>query len=225
VLLQHDVDAFPERTHAILREEEALGLRSNIMVFNRRLNRRRLRDTGVLEQREYPLDQALLQRLQAKGFVIGYHCNAYEWAQFDTAKAVKIFERDVAELRQRFDIRFFCPHGGVRDAQGHSNAMLDIPPSLRTSLRWVLNRHTVRFHGTYSDGGINSPTLDAASKDLRGFVNTWKPGRRYRILTHPQYYDASWTRLPQLNGVPWYEEILRHAEARTSYWPRANDRR
>ena len=218
VLLQHDVDDFPERTHALLQHEERLGVRSNIMIFNRRLNRRRLLLTGELEQREYPIDSELLCRLQSKGFVIGYHSNAYEWAGFDVARAAQIFERDVAELCTRFDIQFFCPHGGVRDSRGHSNAALDIPHSLSRSIRWVLNRHTVRFHGSYSDGGINSPRLDPASKDVRAFIQTWQPGKRYRILTHPQYYDASYTRLPRLTGVPWYEQVLRCDAERRSYF-------
>lgn len=218
VLLQHDVDDFPQRTHAILEHEQQLGIRSNIMIFNRRLNRKRLQLTGELEQREYPVDDDLLRRAQAGGCVIGYHSNAYEWARFDANAAVEIFERDVAELRTRFDIRFFCPHGGVRDSRGQSNASLDIPPSLSRSIRWVLNRHTVRFDGTYSDGGINSPRLDASAKDLRAFMQTWQPGKRYRILTHPQYYDASYTRLPRLAGVAWYEEILRCDVAGTSHF-------
>ena len=208
VILQHDVDNEPQRTMALLREEQRLGLRSNVMIFNQRVNRRVLQKTGRMEYKRYEIDHEELRRMQAAGFVIGYHSNAYEQALFDREKASAIFERDVAELRRHFDIRFFCPHGGVRDAEGHSNAALDIPPSLRQSLRWVLNRHTARFDGSYSDGAMNSPKREADNRDLRRFVETWRPGKRYRILIHPQYYDKTCFRTRRLSGVPWYEEVL-----------------
>lgn len=208
VFLQHDVDDAPERTEAVLREEERLGLPSCVMIFNRRLDRRLLQDSGEPREKAYVTDDDYLRHLEKKGWIIGYHSNAYEQSAFDKEKAEEIFIRDMRELRERFTIEFFCPHGGVRDADGRSNAVLEIPDSLRLSIRWVLNRHTLKFNGVYSDGAINSPRRDATKRDLREFVKTWRPGRRYRILTHPQYYHTTFGATQALAGVEWYEAML-----------------
>ena len=141
VFLQHDVDDAPERTEAVLREEERLGLPSCVMIFNRRLDRRLLQDSGEPREKAYVTDDDYLRHLEKKGWIIGYHSNAYEQSAFDKQKAEEILIRDMRELRERFTIEFFCPHGGVRDADGRSNAVLEIPDSLRLSIRWVLNRH------------------------------------------------------------------------------------
>ena len=72
----------------------------------------------------------------------------------------------------------------------------------------VANGFTVRFDGSYSDGGINGRRLDPAHRDLRQFVRSWKRGKRYRVLTHPQYYFSPHHRSGRLAGTPWYDEIL-----------------
>lgn len=220
VILQHDVDDTPERTKVVLEEEERLGLRSCVMIFNRRLDRRLLQQTGVPQEKEYLVDHAYLAELERAGWVIGYHSNAYERSGFDRDRAEEIFLRDVEELRSRYAIDFFCPHGGVRDRDGRSNAALEIPDDLRESLRWVLNRYTVKFNGVYSDGAINSPRRDASKRDLREFVKTWRAGRRYRILTHPQYYHTVFGHTKALAGVDWYEDMITgyRAETPRSAW-------
>lgn len=209
VLLQHDVDSVPERTMDILREEQRLGIRSNVMIFRRRVNRRHLQNTGEILYTEYALDYDYLRRLQDEsGFVIAYHCNAYDQSAFDMDKAVSIFEEDVESLRQHLDIQYFSPHGGARGPSGTINTDVPIPRSLQRNLRWVCNTRTVRFDGHYSDGGVNSPKRDPKERDLRDFVSGWKPGRRYRILLHPQYYHTPCQPSPRLTGTRWYDELL-----------------
>ncbi len=209
VLLQHDVDSSPERTSDVLREEEQLGLRSNVMIFNRRICRQRLKATGDLVYTDYPLDYEYLRYLQDyHGFVVGYHCNALEQAIFHLGKARQIFEADVRALRQHFNIDFYSPHGGVPGPDGQNNHSVTVPDTLRASLRWVHNHYSPWFTRSYSDGGINSPKRDPAKRDLRDFVRSWQPGGRYRVLTHPQYYSSNCGRSPRLSGTPWYEEVL-----------------
>lgn len=209
VLLQHDVDTMPERTIAIIREEDRFGIPSNIMIFNRRINRQHLKKTDELLYTEYNIDYDYLRRLQNESrFVIGYHSNAYEKALFNKERALKIFEEDIKILRQYFNIRYFSPHGGVRDHNGLTNNSLSIPESLNTTLRWVHNAKTVRFDGNYSDGGLNNPKRDPTKRDLRDFVRTWKRGKRYRVLTHPQYYNTPCKRSPRLTGITWYDNLL-----------------
>lgn len=207
VLLQHDVDFREERTFALLREQERLGLRSNVMVFRRRVNRRLMQATGELDFTPYKLDIDYLKSLEHQGFVVAYHSNAYEQAHFDMDRAQAIFEQDVAWLAKRFDLKYFSAHGGTPGPNGINNRNVPVPASLRQRLRWVHNGHSPWFTTTYSDGAINSPNIDPTKRDLRDFVRTWRPGGRYRILIHPQYYHQPYKSSPRLSGVPWYEEV------------------
>jgi hypothetical protein len=209
VLLQHDVDRLPERTLDILKVEAEYSIPSNVMIFHRRISRRHYQKTGELLYTDYELDYTLLRQLQDEaGFVIGYHSNAYDRSLFDVEKALHIFEEDVAALRRYFNIRYFSPHGGLRDPRGQSNNTLPIPPSLSHSIRWVANNKTARFTASYSDGGINSAKRNPEGRDLRDFVKNWKPGHRYRVLTHPQYYHTPCHPSPRLAGTPWYDQLL-----------------
>jgi len=209
VLLQHDVDSYAERTMKVLIEEERVGIRSNVMIFTDRLDRKKLKTTGELSFTEYPLDYNYLENLQKNGgFVVGYHCNAYEKGLFDMERACKIFEEDIARLRCYFNIQYFSAHGGVPGPDGNNNRNMKIPASLLNDIRWVHNGYSPYFDGTYSDGGINSPKRDPKKRDLRDFVRRWELGKRYRILLHPQYYNTPCKTSPRLDGTPWYEEVL-----------------
>lgn len=209
VLIQHDVDRIPERTHALVEDEARLGLRSNVMIFNKRVNRKKLQKEGVVEIGDYPIDLARLRLLhEASGFVIGYHSNAFERALFDRELAERIFLQDVKELRSQIPIRYFSPHGGVRNAEGQSNAFLEIPRELSQDLRWVHNRFGVRFDGAYSDGAINAVRRDPEERDLRRFVQRWRAGKRYRVLIHPQYYNVPFFRSPKLARASWYSDLI-----------------
>ena len=66
VILQHDVDDSPERTHRLLRVQEDLGVRSNVMIFNRLVNRGKLAKDGIVEYVDYPLDLDLFLSLEKK---------------------------------------------------------------------------------------------------------------------------------------------------------------
>lgn len=220
VLIQHDVDRLPCRTDAVLREEVARGIPSNVMLFNRKIDRPMLRDQGVVEFDEYPIDFAYYKTLQERhGFVMGYHSNAYERAQFDHSLAPTIFEHDVAELRERLRIDYFSPHGGVRDSKGESNAAIEIPASLTGSIRWVHNRYTVRFDGNFSDGAINSVHRDPNARDLRQFVQSWKLGGRYRVLLHPQYYHPRFRLSSKLSRADWYLELCQAVSSDADHDP------
>jgi hypothetical protein len=212
VLLQHDVDTRPDRSMMVLRHEIVRGARSNLMIFVRRVDRRHLRDTGELRFTPYELDEELLARASRTGFVIAYHQNAFEQALFDEERAQSIFADDVGLLSRRFPIRFTSAHGGTPAPDGRNNRDVSMPTGLVGRIRWVHNGFSPWFLGTYSDGGINSPKRDPEKRDLRDFVRSWRPGKRYRILTHPQYYMPDPGVSPRLAGARWYEEIRRHYE-------------
>jgi len=220
VLLQYDVDSFPRRTLGLLREPTQLAVPANVMIFNKRVDRRRLQSTGELAYTDYRLNDTRLNRLCGKGFVVGYHMNAYEQALFDTDLALEIFDRDVRELSERFNIEFFSAHGGVPGPDGKNNRHLPFHRSWQHKLRWVHNGHSPRFDAQFSDGGHNSPTLDPAARDLRDFVRTFRPGERYRILLHPQYYSNRPQQSRRYGGTPWYDDLLGKAsdEPLESLW-------
>jgi hypothetical protein len=196
---------------AVARESAHRGLPANLMIFNRRVHRKQLRDTGVLGFTDYPLDSELLQRLeQEHGFVIGYHSNAMEQALWNEGAALERFREDIAELRTRHDVRFFSPHGGVRGPFSANNSSLLLSPDLARDVRWVANRFGPRFTASYSDGGLNNLTR-LQLKDLRTFVRSWQPGRRYRVLTHPQYYVHDAQPRERLLSAEWYADLFQTA--------------
>jgi hypothetical protein len=211
VVIQYDVDTAPERTMDLLRDPHHDGIPANTMIFVRRLDRRFLVQSKQIEYTVYPLDEELLRRRQAAGSVVGYHFNAYERSGWNAHRAQEIFSEDVADLRQRFDIDFCSAHGGVPDSEGRNNNSLQIPEALRTSLRWVHNKYSPRFNGQFSDGGHQNSKLSPNQRDLRDFVATWRPGGRYRILLHPQYYDSGFVASPSYSGTPWYDDLIRAA--------------
>lgn len=209
LLLQYDVDTRTQRTMRLLREQEHLGVPANVMIFHRFIDRRHLRDTGELRLRDYTLDNDYLRHLEKNcGFVIGYHCNAYEQALFNMDRAIQIFEQDVAALRQRFRIDFFSAHGGVRDSQGRSNNCIHVPDSLRSSLRWVNNPHGPRVRAYFTDGGIRNQKKPRSRFDLVRAARSWKRGHRYHVVIHPQYYHTQARPHERLAGARWYEQIM-----------------
>lgn len=222
LLIQHDVDSHPDRNMAAFRAEQEKGIRSNIMIFNERVDRQLLAQEGKVRIKHYDLDIPLLKDLEREGFVIGYHCNAVEKANFDLDRAQIIFAEDLTALRETFDIRYFSPHGGVRGSDGWSNAAVEMPEMFRGNLRWVHNRRTARMHGNYSDGGINGKRIAAEERDPRAFVRKWLPGRRYRMLFHPQYYHTPFSETQGLATAEWYNEVIRTYRAAASNanaWP------
>lgn len=209
LLLQYDVDSFPERSMELLREPMHAVCPSNIMIFNKRIDRQRLKSTGKLAYTDYDLNDDLLRTLCKKGFVVGYHMNVHEQALFDIDAALQIFDRDVRELSKRFPIEFFSAHGGVPDPNGRNNKDMPFHPEYQKKLRWVHNGHSLRFDGQFSDGGHNSPKHDPAVRDVRDFVRRFKPGKRYRVLLHPQYYSHNPVLSERYSGTPWYDELMR----------------
>lgn len=213
ILIQHDVDSRPQRSMTVLRHEMECGMPSNPMIFSKRVDRKRLKYDGVVAETEYPVDHDLLASLERDhNFVVGYHSNAVERAAFDPARARAIFKADVADLRQRYRIRYFSPHGGVPAPDGRNNSSIEVPDELRDSLVWVHNKNSAVFKSTYSDGGINNRTRDPESRNLVDFLKQCRPGNRYRVLTHPQYYNSNYREAPVLMQSSWYREVLTHYE-------------
>lgn len=211
ILLQYDIDRAPERLHALLAAPEHDKVPANVMIFNERVDRWRLQSIGEVATTPYALDRDLLLRRQKEGFVIGYHTNAYELAGHNVDKALEIFDRDMTTLSQAYGTRFFSAHGGVPDAEGNNNNTLPYHPDWIDRAVWVHNGHNLRFDGVFSDGGHNSPKRDPKKRDLRRFFETMQPGKRYRILLHPQYYGIDYGVSKRFVGTPWYDDLIGQA--------------
>lgn len=210
VLIQHDVDAQPHRTSAALELEKKFNIKSCNMLFNKRVNRRHLQSTGelIFDEDGYDINHIEWKKYEDLGFNFCYHANSFEQSDFDITRSMETFEKDVCALRKFFDIKYFSPHGGARSSEGKSNNSLPIPDSLTESIRWVANGHTVRFDGVFSDGGPNSKGRDPSTRDLKDFVAKWQKGKRYRVLTHPQYYAKVCGRSERLMEAEWYRKML-----------------
>ena len=209
VLLQQDIDSAPERSMELMKVQAELGIPSTFMLFADRVDRKKISE-GIVEFTDYPLDLSAMQRLETEnGFLFCYHSNAFEKALFDRKKALEIFVDDIKCLRKHFKVNYFSAHGGARGPNGEINRDLDMPSSLQ-DIRWVHNGGSPIFASTYSDGGYGSPQYGLRDRDLRSFVAAWKPGKRYRILTHPQYYKTPWKPAEFYLGQPWYDEILNY---------------
>lgn len=201
VLIQHDTDSGFRSTINLSRNERDLGAIANIMTFAKW---RSDSEDGPLE--EYPISFEALADLQQSNFMIGYHTNAWHNANFNDEKVFYHFYDDISYLISKgLNISFFSPHGG-KTIEGKGNVsfdyMLDIKKegfkkfiqdrslhSYFRNLRWIHNRYTCKFNGYYSDGGLKRRMKDNKDDlDLNEFINNMKPGKRYRMLIHPQYY-------------------------------------
>lgn len=208
ILLQYDVDSRPERTLSLLREPSHACVPANVMIFNLRVDRRALKNTGKLGFTDYAIDHAYLKECQNRGCVIGYHTNAYEQSEFDENRALDIFDRDAAALAETFDLKYFSAHGGVAGPNGKNNRDLPFHPKWRQRLKWVHNGCSPHFDRHFSDGGHNSPKRDPLDRDIRDFVRTIRPGDRCRMLLHPQYYDSNPVMSPRFRDTDWYRKLL-----------------
>jgi hypothetical protein len=210
LLIQHDVDDRTFFTERMIALEFLHGVRSNIFIFRNRFS---TKDSDA----HYPVDHAFLQQAERRGFVIGYHQNAFQLSGFDFDQAVERYRSDVEYLSTMFDIRFVVPHGGVGkeiDGRMRHNFDVPMPPELEGRLRWVFNRYGVTFSSRFSDGGIRR-SRDLArlqrSDLIGGFLDTLKPGTRNFCLIHPQRwgYNVDMQRNPLLAELTWYQDVCR----------------
>ena len=200
VLIQHDTDSGPAETLAMARLEAAFGVRSSIMTFARRPLR-----VGEPAIEDYAIDWDGLQSLAQQGFVVGYHCNALHLTNFDEERAPQAFDEDLVALARRgFRIDYFTAHGGASSPSGVGNSAIDYPALTGSRVRWVNTRFGARFDGYISDGGKGS-NLSGVKRfsDLRDFVAGMRPGKRYRILVHAQYFEPTDMRSAMCLLPPW----------------------
>jgi hypothetical protein len=219
LMIQYDLDSRPDRAMDLLRDPCHRHVPVNIMLFNKRIDRKFLKATGQVKNTPYEIDDKLLSKFQDKGSVVGYHSNANERGGFSLEGAMTAFDEDVVALRKRFAIDYYTAHGGIPGPDGTNNNGLPFPQSWDGDIRWVHNGSSPRFEGVFSDGGHNNKTRDPKKRDMRDFIANLKPGRRYRMLLHPQYYDLRPKRSPTYSGTKWYDTLMDEHENCEAYDP------
>jgi hypothetical protein len=216
LLIQHDIDNHPEFTKRMVELEARYGLRSNVFMF---VDRATVNGTDS----QYRIDHDFFSRMQSRGYVMGYHQNALSLTSSSLQDADRRFTDDVHQLRKKYRIDFMVPHGGrsvVIEGQPKHNHDIHIPNELKASLRWVYNKHGVRFAKRWSDGGLRKSRDQerlARADIIGGFLNQLEVGTRNFCLVHPQRWGVNVNRNlnPMLGEQRWYREIIdRHAERR-----------
>lgn len=177
ILIQHDADSGPAQTVDMMGLEAEYGILSSTMIF------RRWRVNGnTSELIDYQIDYERLKALEKMGFVIGYHCNAFQNSLFDQEPIYRLFLEDVQLLRRHFDIKYFSPHGG-QTRGGFGNASFDYISATGTNLKHVHNSASPRFSSTYTDGGLLVRLIERPHEvEFLDWCDKLVPGRRYRML-------------------------------------------
>jgi len=201
VVIQYDVDSLPENTVQALEVHEECRVPANVML-------RASRESADYHSWFYRFGELFA----LEQFALGYHCNAYVDADFVRAAVVPRMLSDLQAMGtlHKLTIDFMSPHGGRRDDAGKTNVhvladLADDP--IFQKVRWVHNKYGPRFDGVFSDGGLLIPAY-SANRDLPAFVDTWKPGHRYRVLMHPQYYAEDHKHHEHLVEQEWYQYVM-----------------
>ena len=196
VILQHDADQQPFKTIDLMKLEERCGVVSSSYFF---------KTQNFDTNGNYTLDINELQRLEQKGFEIGYHLNAYELADYDLEKAFKIVNSDLDFFNRHFNLRTFVPHGGHPSKNGLNNHLLPYKGRLR-KYPWCYNGFGFSHHAMWSDGNIYFEDLE----DPRIVASNLKNGQRAMFLMHPQYYgnelSSRYSELP-VSRESWWKNL------------------
>jgi len=207
LLIQHDVDNYPFFTKRMVAMEAFYGIKSNIFIFCERYSKRG-------SDASYEIDHDFFVEAEKRGFVIGYHQNAFALSGFDLSKAVERYREDVNHLREIYDIQFVVPHGGAGcfvNGKKILNVDVPMPAEFRGNLRWVFNRYGVRFDQKWSDGGLRKTRDKKRIKgfDLVKFLHNLKKGSRNFCLVHPQRwgFNIDVNQNPLLAREEWYKDI------------------
>jgi hypothetical protein len=210
LLIQHDIDNYPDFTKRMVEIEMTFGIRSSVFMFLDRA-------TSSGTDPRYVIDHDFFVEAEGQGYPIGYHQNALSLTRGSLPHAMQRYRSDILSLRRRFKVDYVVPHGGQGvevDGIMMHNVDIPIPEELRRSLRWVYNRYGVSFDKRWSDGGLRK-TRDAdrlSNLDLVGcFLDSLKPGSRNFCLIHPQRWGLNVNRKlnPMLEQMDWYQRVCR----------------
>ena len=196
IIMQHDADNIPSRTLDVMKLEKKSNILSSSYFF-----------VEHAEGKDYFYDKKELRDLEADGFEIGYHLNAYERAEYNLKTANKLVEQDIEQLKLDFNITSYVPHGGISSKDGLNNH--DYPQvGVLNDLLWAYNGSCILKEYTWSDGGIRTNKFTPI--DPRVFIKRLKDDTRAVMLIHPQYYGEKlrpdWQTL-DISKKKWWRDL------------------
>jgi hypothetical protein len=190
IILRHDVDSVVAHTtgYAMASLEERYGIRSTYYLrvhSNFGAYHDLGANTGV---RGYDIRDIIpfYQSLEAKGYEVGYHYEMVDMFLFSNDTARRVFESELAYLRQYFTICSAAPHGGTYNYQFE---------------KWG-NISQYNLISPYEIGvteisdccsaipqlGSQWSTPDGMVNYFAAYLNNLKPGDVVEILVHPDYW-------------------------------------
>jgi len=146
IILRHDVDMKPEHSLKFAQIEKEFGICS----------------TYYFRMTEEVYQPAIMKQIARLGHEIGYHYEVLDKAGGNPSKAIRIFERELSEMRKIYDIKTICMHGNSRT-------------------RWD-NRDIWKYYDFKRYGIIGEAYLSIDFSDITYFsdaARTWNP--RYKV--------------------------------------------
>ena len=94
VVMRHDVDRMKKNTIRMAELESSVGMNSTYYF-------------------RYPntFDVDLMKKVSALGHEVGYHYEALSKAKGDEKQALKLFEKELSEFKEHFDVKTISMHG------------------------------------------------------------------------------------------------------------------
>ena len=200
ILLQFDVDGGPRSMQRIYAGLASRGVRGTIMLH------RRGHHWYPYELEDIGIDW--IRVAEASGWTVGYHNNALSQVMGDDSieadapaleRAVQIFQRDVTELRQHFNIRTFTHHGG-------NVYNLKVAPPADLNLTGVDRTYSPdlwkSISSMFSDGGfISRPsTLQGKIQSLINSVGSQHPHAGLHFFRNHPFKYGNYS--PPVDAIP-----------------------
>lgn len=204
VILRHDIDDQPARALRMAKIESETGVQS---TYYFKL------DKKVFQPR-------LIKEIASLGHEIGYHYEVLDRALGDRKKAVRLFEKELAEFRKVYDVKTLSSHGNSmtkwdnRDTWKEYDfrefgivgeaylSLSNIAYFSETGRTWN-NKFKIkdRMPGNGTNRSEDTPEINTTS-DL---IRLIKKGdtRHLSILAHPNNWSA--------NPVEWYRVLIANA--------------
>jgi hypothetical protein len=215
VLLRHDVDRRPERALRMAEVETSHGVRAT--YYFRWLPR--------------VFKPGIVKSIASMGHEIGYHYEALDKASGDPRLAVRIFTRELAEMRAVVEVKTASMHGNPLSRRDNRDLWKHCEPAAfgLVGEAYLGISDPAMAYVTDTGRGWNRLSLNLRDRLPEGsvglmpcFQNTWeliralREGRCGRLYL--QIHPNRWTSGPVEWAVQWGEDLLMNGVKRLVLW-------
>lgn len=193
-ILRHDVDRNPENALKMAEVESNLGIKS----------------TYYFRMKKNVFRPKIIKEIIKMGHEVGYHYEVLDKAKGDFNTAIKIFEKELEQFREVYDVKTICMHGNPltpwdnRDLWKHYNfreygiigepyLSIDYSDVLYfsdTGRTWD-NKHSVKdIVNTHHNVKTTHDLINSIKENVDNIC----------IVTHPQRWNDSF--------IPWLRELI-----------------